>query len=130
MKTLNGQKYFEKIDVKGVIILALSVVDNPYDDQDFLLSILEDEKRVIRDAIKAFGNSITWEFASETAVNTKKLAEIEQSLRFLPNEILSYNDLKDIPVDNVSKLNLQCYENWLQHMGLTITMDEFVKISK
>ena len=127
MKTLNGQKYFEKTDVKGVIILALSVVDNPYDDQDFLLSILEDEKKVIRDAIKAFGNSITWEFASETAVNLKKLAEIKQTLQFLPSEILSYGELKDIPIDKVSKSNLQCYENWLQHMGLTIVMDEFVK---
>ena len=130
MKTLNGQKYFEKKDVKEVVTLALSVVDNPYDDQDFLLSILEDEKKLVRHAIKAFGNSITWEFTTETAVNFKKLKEIEKTLRFQPTELCSYDELKDIPIDKVSKLTMHQYENWLQHVGLDIMADEFQKISK
>jgi hypothetical protein len=129
MKTLNGKKYFEKKDVKGVLTLALSVVDNPYDDQDFLLSILEDEKKLIRDAIKAFGNSITWEFSSETAVSYKKIEEIDKTLRFSVKEILTYDELKQIPIDKVSKSVMQKYENWLQHVGLDITADEFQKAS-
>ena len=89
MKTLNGKKYFEKKDVKGILTLAMSVVDNPYDDQDFLLSILEDEKKLVRHAIKAFGNSITWEFSSETAVSYKRILEIDKTLRFPVTEVCS-----------------------------------------
>ncbi len=129
MKTLNGKKYFEKKDVKGVLTLALSVVDNPYDDQDFLLSVLEDEKTIIRSAIKAFGNSITWEFSSETAVSYKKIREIDQTLRFPESELLTYDELKQVPIDKVTKIVMHKYENWLQHVGLDITLDEFKKAS-
>lgn len=129
MKTLNGKKYFEKKDVKGVLTLALSVVDSPYDDQDFLLSILEDEKKLVRHAIKALGNSITWEFSSETAVSYKRIEEIDKTMRFNITEVCSYDELKQIPIDKVSKLTMQHYENWLQHVGLDITLDEFQKAS-
>ena len=129
MKTLNGKAYFEKKDVKVMLTLALSVVDNPYDDQDFLLSILEDEKTLIRHAIKALGNSITWEFSSETAVSYKRIVEIDESLRFPVTEVCSYEDLKATAIDKVSKLTMQHYENWLQHVGLDITLDEFKKAS-
>lgn len=130
MKTLNGKSYFEKKDVKGILTLALSVVDNPYDDQDFLLSVLEDEKKLIRHAIKSLGNSITWDFSSETAVSYKRIKEIDKTLRFSALEIVSYEDLKAIPIDKVSKLTMQYYENWLHHVGLDITLDEFQKASK
>ena len=42
----------------------------------------------------------------------------------------SYDELKDIPIDKVSKLTMHQYENWLQHVGLDIMSDEFQKISK
>lgn len=129
MKTLNGKKYFEKKDVKGVLTLALSVVDSPYDDQDFLLSILEDEKKLVRHAIKSLGNSITWEFSSETAVSYKRIGEIDKTMRFPVVEVCSYDALKALPLDKVSKLTMQHYENWLQHVGLDITLDEFKKAS-
>jgi hypothetical protein len=130
MKTLNGHSYFEKKDVKAVTTLALSVVDNPYDDQDFLLSILEDERKLVRHAIKAFGNSIAWEFSSETAVGLKTINKIEFTLRFPIQETVSYDELKKLPIDKVSKLTMQYYENWLQHVGLDIMLDEFAKASK
>jgi hypothetical protein len=129
MKTLNGKTYFEKKDVKEVLILALSVVDNPYDDQDFLLSILEDEKTLVRHAIKALGNSITWEFSSETAVSYKRIVEIDKTMRFPVMEVCSYDELKALPLDKVSKLTMQHYENWLQHVGLDITLNEFQKVT-
>ena len=130
MKTLNGKSYFEKNDVKNILILALSVVDSPYDDQDFLLSVLEDEKKLIRHAIKSFGNSITWDFSSETAVSYQRIKEIDKTLRFQVTEICSYDELKALPLDKISKLTMQHYENWLQHVGLDITLDEFHKVSK
>jgi len=128
MKILNGKNYFEKKDVKGILTLALSVVDNPYDDQDFLLSILEDEKKLVRHAIKSLGNSITWEFSSETAVSYKRILEIDKTLRFSVTEVCSYDELKALPLEKVSKLTMQHYENWLQHVGLDITLDEFKKV--
>ena len=130
MKTLNGKLYFEKEDVKNVINLALSVVDNPYDNQDFLLTIHDDERSVVKNSIQSLGNSLNWEFISETAINYNKIADIALTLQIPATEIITHTDLQHIQIDKITKTDMKYYENWLINVGLEICTDEFEKINK
>tara|TARA_A100001037_G_scaffold303654_1_gene338212 strand:- start:382 stop:774 length:393 start_codon:yes stop_codon:yes gene_type:complete len=130
MKTLNGKLYFEKEDVKNVINLALSVVDNPYDNQDFLLIIHDDERSVVKNSIQSLGNSLNWEFVTETALNYDKIEEISITLQFPASETLTHTNLQLLQLDKITKNDMKKYENWLVNVGLEISINEFKKINK
>ena len=71
MKILNGKLYFEKNDINDIVKLSVSVVDNPYENQDFLLAIQDNERNIVKKSISSLQNSLNWEFISETAINFK-----------------------------------------------------------
>ena len=130
MKILNGKNYFEKKDINDVIKLSLSVVDNPYHNQDFLLAIHHDERSIVKKSIESLRNSLNWEFISETAINTNKIEEVMQSLKFTKGEFITQTEFESIPDGSVSKEDIDMYEKWLKNIGLEICESEFKKIQK
>ena len=76
MKTLNGKKYFDKKDVKDISALARTVINNPFDNLDFLFKATSDEQDQVISGIDALTNTINWEFITETAVGMRKIEEL------------------------------------------------------
>ncbi len=127
MKVLNGKKYFDKQDVKDITSLAKEVVNNPYDDLDFLFKAnLDETEKVIR-GIDGLANTIGWEFASETAVGMIKIEELARTLRMPVSEMITYEQYNATPVEKITKQTVVRYENWLRCVGVDILVDEFKK---
>lgn len=130
MKVLNGKYYFNKQDILDVINLSVSVVDNPYDNQEYLLDMHDDERDVIKNSIQRLLNSLNWEFISETAIKYQKIQEIANTLRKSKSEIITHTEMQSIPVVEISKKDMTSYENWLINEGIDICINEFKKITK
>ena len=129
MKILNGKRYFDKSDVKDIVTLAKEVVNNPYDDLDFLLKANKDEISGVICGIDALANTISWEFTTENAVGLVKIEELAKTLRMPISEMITYEEYCKIPIEKVSKHNILRYENWLRCVGIDILWDEFKKNS-
>ncbi len=128
MKILNGKSYFEKNDINDIVKLSVSVVDNPYENQDFLLAIQDNERSIVKKSISSLQNSLNWEFISETAINFKKISKVIETLRFNRSDLLTYTEFSSIPVENTKSNDIENYENWLKNIGLEICENEFKKI--
>jgi hypothetical protein len=128
MKILNGKLYFEKNDINDIVKLSVSVVDNPYENQDFLLAIQDNERSIVKKSISSLQNSLNWEFISETAINFKKISKVIETLRFNRSDLLTYTEFSSIPVENTKSNDIENYEKWLKNIGLEICEDEFKKI--
>lgn len=128
MKILNGKLYFEKNDINDIVKLSVSVVDNPYENQDFLLVIQDNERNIVKKSISSLQNSLNWEFISETAINFKKISKVIETLRFNRSDLLTHTEFSSIPVENTNSHDIENYENWLKNIGLEICENEFKKI--
>lgn len=127
MKILNGKKYFDKQDVKDITALAKLVVNNPYDNLDFLFKADTDEVDGVVRGIDSLANTINWEFVTESAVSMAKIDEFARSLRPLVTEMVTFEEYNKLPVEKLSKNVMERYENWLKSVGVDILSDEFKK---
>ena len=127
MRILNGKRYFTKKDVVDVYALAKEVVNNPYDDLDFLFKANKDEVMGVIKGIEALANTISWEFTTETAVSIAKIEELAKTLRMPVCEMITYEEYAKIPIEKVSKHSMLRYDNWLRCVGIDILWDEFKK---
>lgn len=128
MKTLNGKKYFDKKDVKDITALARTVVNNPFDNLDFLFKATSDEQDQVIAGISELANTINWEFITETAVSITKIEELARTLRSPLTEMITYEEYNGYAVENLSKDVIVKYENWLKSVGIDILVDEFKKV--
>lgn len=128
MKVLNGKNYFDKKDVKDITALAKTVINNPYDNLDFLFKANKEEQNGVIAGIDALANTINWEFISETAVGMQRINELSKSVRPHINEVVTYEEYNGLEVETISKTILIKYENWLKSVGVDILVDEFKKV--
>tara|TARA_Y100001933_G_scaffold188880_1_gene187943 strand:+ start:1795 stop:2181 length:387 start_codon:yes stop_codon:yes gene_type:complete len=128
MKTLNGKKYFDKKDVKDISALAKTVINNPFDNLDFLFKATSDEQDQVISGIDALTNTINWEFITETAVGLRKIEELAQTLRSPVSETLTYEQYNGYAVEDITKNVIIKYENWLKSVGIDVLVDTFKKV--
>ena len=128
MKTLNGKKYFDKKDVKDISALAKTVINNPFDNLDFLFKATSDEQDQVIFGIDALTNTINWEFVTETAVGLRKIEELAQTLRSPVSETLTYEQYNGYAIEDITKNVIIKYENWLKSIGIDVLVDSFKKV--
>ena len=128
MKTLNGKKYFDKQDVKDITALAKMVVNNPYDNLDFLFKATKEEVESVVRGIDALANTINWELVSESAVGMVKIEELARTMRLPVSEMVTYEEYNKTPVEKITKHVMLRYENWLRSVGADILVDEYKKV--
>ena len=79
------------------------VVNNPYDNLDFLFKATKEEVESVVRGIDALANTINWELVSESAVGMVKIEELARTMRLPVSEMVTYEEYNKTPVEKITK---------------------------
>mgnify|MGYP001288210129 CR=1 FL=1 len=136
MKTLNGNKYYERSDIAKCYTSACNALLDPSIIQskpknlfgfnsEFLYSADSDELDLIKHGINKLNNTISWEFSTESAINLATVEKCYQSLKTPASNKLDNKAFKAIPVENITSDCVIRYETWLSDIGIDILFSFF-----
>ncbi len=127
MKILYGTLYYEKSDITRMYKSAKDVLNNPSNKHDFLYSMDSDERLLIVQGMDSLINTLSWEFATESALKLQKIIELDKTLQLPATNLITFDEFKQIPVQQITQYALSKYENWLKQVGRDILLDEIKK---
>ena len=129
MKTLNGKLYFHKSDIAELKKKAIFYCSHPNNDYEFLYLVDEDERNTVIEGINALGNTLGWEFSSETAINLSVIRTCYDSLKVYSSNLIDYDEFKKMPLQQITSYVVTKYENWLKSKGHEIFYGFFANYS-
>tara|TARA_Y100001934_G_C12040091_1_gene625615 strand:+ start:245 stop:517 length:273 start_codon:yes stop_codon:yes gene_type:complete len=86
-----------------------------------------DERLLIVQGMDSLINTLSWEFATESALKLQKIIELDKTLQLPATNLITFDEFKQIPVQQITQYALSKYENWLKQVGRDILLDEIKK---
>jgi hypothetical protein len=124
MKTLNGNKYFEALDVLNVQDLLLTDLTN----RNFIRRQSSADIVLIQNAIKKFSAMMLIALKEERAINSEFIETLYTDQMYPADNLIDpmmYNQLEYVDITSVDMTKL---ENWFFNYGISLLVAEFEKI--
>jgi len=130
MRKLNGRLYLEKSDITYIRKETIYYLNNPKDEHEILYLLDSDSSKVVISGVRAFENTLSWEFSSESAINLATIEKCYKSLQVYSTQKLDLSEFEKIDTSQRTTYVLKRHENWLKAIGIDIFNEKLVNYSK
>jgi hypothetical protein len=130
MRKLNGRIYLEKSDITYIRKETVYYLNNPKDKHEILYLLDSDSSKVVISGVRAFENTLSWEFSSESAINLATIEKCYQSLQVYSTQKLDLSEFEKIDVSQRTTYVIKRHENWLKALGIDIFYEKLINYSK
>tara|TARA_B100001093_G_C26791313_1_gene999078 strand:+ start:757 stop:1131 length:375 start_codon:yes stop_codon:yes gene_type:complete len=124
MKTLNGNQYFEKLDIEKIIGLLLINLNK----RDFVQNQSVNDVILIENAIKKFLIKLIDELNTEFALNMDYIEKIYNDIMHPACNLLDPRKYDAKNYEDITSKDMKMCENWYFNYGISLVIAEFEKI--
>ena len=124
MKILNGNRYFDKTDIRRVTQLLLTNLPKRH----FIQVQSSSDVVRIENAIKKFSNTLIQSMLYEKAVNIQFIESVYTDLMYPADALLTPATYNQMHYQDITQSDMTKCENWFFNYGLSLIVAEFEKI--